>query len=51
MTDAQAGLLVVAPLIAGFAFGLYRVGVLQRYSTAIAVTASCVIAAFLYIQQ
>ena len=51
MSDAQLGLVVVTPIIVGFSIALYRMGVLQRYSTAIAVGASCVIAAVLFFQQ
>lgn len=51
MTDAQAGLAVAAPIIMIFALALYRLGVLQRYSTGIAVAASIVIAAVLFFQQ
>lgn len=51
MSDAQVGLVVATPIIIGFSIALYRMGVLQRYSTAIAVTASCVIAAILFFQQ
>jgi hypothetical protein len=51
MSDAQLGLVVAAPIIIGFSLALYRMGVLQGYSTAIAVGASCVIAAVLFLQQ
>lgn len=51
MSDAQVGLVVATPIIIGFSIALYRMGVLQRYSTVIAVTASCVIAAVLFFQQ
>lgn len=51
MTDAQLGLVVTAPIIIGFSIALHRMGVLQTYSTAIAVAASCVIAAVLFLQQ
>jgi hypothetical protein len=51
MTDAQAGLAVATPIIIGFSFALYRMGVLQRYSTAIAVASSVVIAGVLFFQQ
>lgn len=51
MTDAQTGLAVVAPVIVLFALALYRLGVLQRYSAGIAVAASVVIAAVLFLQQ
>jgi hypothetical protein len=51
MSDAQLGLVVATPIIIGFSIALYRVGVLQGYSTAIAVAASCVIAAVLFFQQ
>ncbi len=51
MSDAQIGLVVAAPIIIGFSIALHRMGVLQRYSTVIAVAASCVIAAVLFLQQ
>ena len=51
MTDAQIGLLVATPIIIGFSIALRRMGVLQGYSTAIAVCASCVIAAARFFQQ
>ena len=51
LSDAQIGLVVATPIIIGFSIALYRMGVLQRYSTAVAVTASCVIAAVLFFQQ
>jgi hypothetical protein len=51
MSDAQLGLSVVTPIIIGFSILLYRRGVLQGYSTAIAVGASCAIAAALFFQQ
>lgn len=51
MTDAQTGLMVATPVIIGFSIALYRMGVLQRYSTAVAVTVSVVIAGVLFFQQ
>jgi len=51
MSDAQIGLVVATPIIIGFSIALHKIGVLQRYSTAAAVTASCVIAAILFFQQ
>lgn len=51
MTDAQAGLAVATPIIILFSFALHRMGVLQGYSTAVAVVASCVIAGVLFFQQ
>lgn len=51
MTDAQTGLVVATPIIIGFSIALYKMGVLQRYSTVIAVLASCVIASVLFVQQ
>lgn len=51
MSDAQLGLVVATPIIVGFSIALYRMGVLQRYSAAIAVGTSCVIAAVLFFQQ
>ncbi|WP_200945919.1 hypothetical protein [Rhizobium sp. Leaf391] len=51
MSDAQAGLVVAAPIIVGFSIALYRMSVLQRYSATVAVAASCVIAAVLFLQQ
>lgn len=51
MSDAQIGLMVATPIIIGFSVALHRMGVLQRYSTVIAVTASCAIAAVLFLQQ
>jgi hypothetical protein len=51
MSDAQVGLVVATPIIIGFSIALYRMGVLQRYSTTIAVAASCAIAAVLFFQQ
>jgi hypothetical protein len=51
MTDAQVGLVVATPIIVGFSIALHRMGVLQGYSTAIAVCASCAIAAVLLFQQ
>ena len=51
MSDAQLGLAVVTPIIISFSVLLYRRGVLQGYSTAIAVGVSCMIAALLFIQQ
>lgn len=51
MSDAQVGLVVATPIIVGFSIALYRMGVLQRYSTVIAVMASCAIAAVLFFQQ
>jgi hypothetical protein len=51
MTDAQFGLLVAAPVIAGFAVMLYRMGVLQGAGTLSAVGASVVIAAVLFFGQ
>lgn len=51
MTDAQLGLVVTTPIIIGFSIALNRMGVLQTYSTAIAVLTSCVIAAALFLQQ
>jgi hypothetical protein len=51
MSDAQMGLVVATPIIVGFSIALYRMGVLQRYSAAIAVAASCAIAAVLFLQQ
>jgi len=51
MSDAQLGLAVAAPIIIGFSIALHRVGVLQGYSTAIAVGVSCIIAAVLFLQQ
>ena len=51
MTDAQMGLMVSTPIIIGFSIALNRMGVLQAYSTTIAVAASCVIAAVLFFQQ
>jgi hypothetical protein len=51
MTDAQFGLMVAAPVIAGFALLLYRMGVLQGAGTLSAVGASVVIAAVLFFGQ
>jgi len=51
MTDAQIGLAVSTPIIVLFSIALYRMGVLQRYSTVTAVIASVAIAAVLYSQQ
>ncbi|MDO6966877.1 hypothetical protein [Rhizobium alvei] len=51
MTDAQIGLVVAAPIIVGFSILLHRMGVLQGYSTIIAVSAACLIATILYVQQ
>lgn len=51
MTDAQLGLIVAAPVIAGFALMLYRMGVLQGAGTLSAVGASFVIAAILFLGQ
>ena len=51
MTDAQIGLVIATPVIVIFAFALYRMGVLQRYSTVSAVAFSVVIAAILFTQQ
>jgi hypothetical protein len=51
MTDAQFGLLIAAPVIAGFALMLYRMGVLQGAGTLSAVSASVVIAAVLFFGQ
>lgn len=51
MTDAQVGLVIATPIIIIFAFALYRIGVLQRYSTVSAVVFSAVIAAILFTQQ
>ncbi|MCV3768693.1 hypothetical protein [Rhizobium sp. TRM95796] len=51
MTDAQTGLMVATPVIIGFSIALYRMGVLQRYSTAVAVMASVVVAGVLFFQQ
>jgi hypothetical protein len=51
MTDAQVGLVIATPIIIIFAFALYRMGVLQRYSTVSAVVFSAVIAAILFTQQ
>jgi hypothetical protein len=51
MTDAQFGLIVAAPVIAGFALMLYRMGVLQGAGTLSAVGASVVIAAVLFFGQ
>jgi hypothetical protein len=51
MTDAQFGLLIAAPIIAGFALMLYRMGVLQGAGTLSAVSASVVIAAVLFFGQ
>jgi hypothetical protein len=51
MSDAQIGLVVATPIIIGFSIALYRAGVLQRYSTIVAVAASCAIAAVLFFQQ
>lgn len=51
MTDAQIGLVVATPIIIGFSIALRWMGVLQGYSTAIAIGASCVIAVILFSQQ
>lgn len=51
MTDAQIGLAVSTPIIVLFSIALYKMGVLQRYSTVAAVIASVAIAAVLYTQQ
>ncbi len=51
MTDAQFGLIVAAPVIAGFALLLYRMGVLQGAGTISAVAASAVIAIVLFFGQ
>ncbi|MGB3814686.1 MAG: hypothetical protein WA950_15815 [Shinella sp.] len=51
MTDAQFGLVVAAPVIAGFALMLYRMGVLQGAGTISAVGASVVIAGVLFFGQ
>ena len=51
MTDAQFSLVVAAPVIAGFAMMLYRMGVLQGAGTLFAVGASIVIAAVLFFGQ
>ena len=51
MTDAQIGLVIATPIIVVFAYALYRMGVLQRYSTVSAVAFSVVIAAILFTQQ
>lgn len=51
MTDAQFGLIVAAPIIAGFALLLFRMGVLQGAGTLSAVAASVVIAAVLFLGQ
>jgi hypothetical protein len=51
MSDAQLGLVVATPIIIGFSIALHRMGVLQGYSTAIAVGASFVIATLLFLQQ
>jgi hypothetical protein len=51
MSDAQAGLLVVAPILVCFSIALCRMGVLQRYSATIAIASSLVITAVLFMQQ
>lgn len=51
MTDAQVGLAIATPIIIVFAFALYKMGVLQRYSAVSAVVFSCAIAALLFTQQ
>ncbi|MCP8896085.1 hypothetical protein KYK29_14230 [Shinella daejeonensis] len=51
MTDAQFGLVVAAPVIAGFALMLYRMGVLQGAGTLSAVAASAAIAVVLFFGQ
>lgn len=51
MNDAQIGLMVVTPILIGFAVVLYRMGVLQRGGTISAVLASAAIAAVLFLNQ
>lgn len=51
MTDAQFGLLVASPVIAGFSLMLYRMGVLQGAGTLSAVGASLVIGVVLFFGQ
>jgi hypothetical protein len=51
MTDVHLGLVVTTSIIVGFSVALCRVGALQRYSAAIAVVVSCVIAVVLFFQQ
>ncbi|WP_165823492.1 hypothetical protein [Metarhizobium album] len=51
MTDAQFGLVLSTPIIIGFSVALNRMGVLQAYSTTIAVAASGIIAVILFFQQ
>ncbi|MBU2327376.1 MAG: hypothetical protein KJ755_08500 [Alphaproteobacteria bacterium] len=51
MTDAQIGLVVVTPVIVGFALMLKRMGVLQGGGTLAAVLASMVIGVILFLGQ
>lgn len=51
MTEAQTGLALATPIIIGFAIALYRMGVLQRTGTLIAVASSLIIATSLFFTQ
>ena len=51
MNDAQIGLLISAPLLILFALMLYRMGILQRTGTVLAVSSSVLIAASLFLNQ
>lgn len=51
MSDAQQGLAIATPLLIGFALMLYRMGVLQRTGTVLAISSSVVIAASLFLTQ
>ena len=51
MNDAQIGLAVSTPIIVLFSIALFKMGVLQRYSTVAAVMASVTIAVILFSQQ
>lgn len=51
MSDAQIGLSAATPIIIIFALVLYRMGVLQRTGTAVAVLASLACAAVLFIER
>jgi hypothetical protein len=51
MSDAQVGLLVATPLIAGFAVALHRMGALRRSGAITAVAMSVAIAVVLLVTQ
>lgn len=51
MSDAQIGLVVVAPLIIMFAALLHRMGVLRLSATLAAVLTSAAIAVILFVTQ